>query len=208
MRITSYSGKVIRIALKFDNASSSRFQSLMEKLAPEGHAPFPELRLRLFSRLPVTQQPQCEELLSGIALSQTPFPVRLSRPFLVEKKQRRQHVSLRATSPELAAINEKIASKLGHPPMLAERQCLGLNEVRKKKEPMVVAFQKLEKEDAKRIKEELEKIFPEEPTSSPITFNAIGFSIRERQNYEHDVASEDLPDKEFLFLEEASGDVE
>lgn len=106
------------------------------------------------------------------------------------------------TSPQLENVRAKLIAQLGTETMKAERKSLGLKEVRSNwgLSPMVFALSNLEKEDATRIKNELQMIFPEESTDSSITLNAIEFSLRETRIHEKNVPHEDLPDKEFPFL--------
>lgn len=186
--------------LQVDSASSSTFQSLLEKFAPAGHV-VADPRPLLFTRLPVSQRQSCEELLSGVASVQTPFPVRLFKPFIINKPTYGR-LGLRATSPQLEDLRAKLIAQLGTETMQAERKILGLKELRSNwgLSPMIIAFSNLGKEDAMRIKDEVQAIFPEVPMDSSITLNAIGFSLRETRIHEKNDPHEDLPDKEFPFL--------
>jgi hypothetical protein len=200
MRVPSYSGNIIRIALQIDNASSSTFKSLLGNSAPPGCV-VADPRPLLFTRLPASQRQSCEEFLSRVASVQTPFPLRLFKSFIIIKPAY-GWVGLRVTSPQLENVRAKLIAQLGTETMKAERKSLGLKEVRSNwgLSPMVFALSNLEKEDATRIKNELQMIFPEESTDSSITLNAIGFSLRETRIHEKNVPHEDLPDKEFPFL--------
>jgi hypothetical protein len=111
------------------------------------------------------------------------------------------HVCLRF-SQDLDNVVATIRAHLGREAMREERRKLNLKEFRFNWEqaPVLVAFGTVERQEANRVKGELEKVFSKEGRGEEVTLNAVGFALRERAFHEADEPKEDLPDMVFPFF--------